>query len=404
MILKIAWRNVWRNKLRSLVVILSIAVGLTASAFYAAFSWGMTDKYVETSISGSLSHIQVHHPDFKRDDPGRHSIENGEEMVNEIAKDERIAGVSGRFLISGMVASSRGNGGALVHGINPESEDATTGLADKLVEGKYFEGVKRNPIIIGQKLAEKLKVGLKKTVVITVENANSEYVPIPFKVVGIYKSGNTVLDEVNMYVRAEDLLSEMGSPKKINEIAVFLKSNDDLEPVAENVRAIAIGQKVETWKEFASELNYMISMLQQYMYIFTTIILLALLFGIVNTMLMAVLERVKELGMLMSIGLNKTKLFMMIVLETVFLALVGGPLGILISYSLVAYYGINGIDLSLFSSAFESLGISSVIHPSLTWTYYIEITLMAVVATIIAAIYPARKALQLNPSEAIRKI
>ncbi len=404
MIIKIAWRNVWRNKLRSLVVIFSIAVGLTASAFYAAFSWGMTDKYVENSISGNLSHIQVHHADFKRTDPNRLFIEGGPEMVTKIAQNELVEGVSGRYLIGGMASSSRAGAGAMIHGINPADEDVTTGLSSKLIEGKYFEGVKRNPIIIGQKLAEKLKIGLRNGLTLTFENEEREYVQVKFKVVGIYKSGNTALDEVNVYVRSEDLLSEMGSAPKINEIAVLLRDNNDLDAATTNIKAIAGGQKVETWKEYASELNYMISMLQQYMYIFTMIILLALLFGIVNTMLMAVLERVRELGMLMSVGLNKTKLFMMIVLETVFLAIVGGPLGVLISYALVTYYGNNGIDLSFFSQAFESLGISSVIHPSLTWTYYLEITLMAIAATIIAAIYPARKALQLNPSEAIRKI
>jgi ABC-type antimicrobial peptide transport system permease subunit len=135
-----------------------------------------------------------------------------------------------------------------------------------------------------------------------------------------------------------------------------------------------------------------------------SIIFLALSFGIINTMLMAVLERVREIGMLMAIGMNKTKIFLMIMLETIMLMLTGSFAGLVLSYMIVNIFGKYGIDLSKFASGFSGYGFSSMVYPFLAIIMYIKIVIMVVVAGIISSIIPARKALKLNPSEAIRKL
>jgi ABC-type lipoprotein release transport system permease subunit len=138
--------------------------------------------------------------------------------------------------------------------------------------------------------------------------------------------------------------------------------------------------------------------------IFMLIILGALGFGIVNTMLMVILERTKELGMLMAIGMNKKRLFLTIMLETVFLSLVGGIIGELISMLIILYFGHIGIDLSAFSEGFESVGYGAVSYPFLEVYRYVQITTLVIVTGILASIYPAWKALKLNPAEAIRTL
>ena len=135
-----------------------------------------------------------------------------------------------------------------------------------------------------------------------------------------------------------------------------------------------------------------------------SIIFLALSFGIINTMLMAVMERVREIGMLMAIGMNKTKIFLMIMLETVLLMLSGSIAGLLLSYGIVIFFGKHGIDLSKFSSGMSGFGFSTMVYPFLETGVYIKIVIMVIVAGIISSIVPARRALKLNPSEAIRKL
>ena len=138
------------------------------------------------------------------------------------------------------------------------------------------------------------------------------------------------------------------------------------------------------------------------MVIFIGIILLALLFGIINTMLMAVLERTKELGMLMAVGMNKARVFTMILLETVMLSLFGGICGILLGWALNLYFGVKGIDLGAWSTAYKSMGFDTLVYTKLSLSISMEIAVMVVITGIIASIYPAMKALKLKPAEAIR--
>jgi len=139
-------------------------------------------------------------------------------------------------------------------------------------------------------------------------------------------------------------------------------------------------------------------------YIFVGIILVALLFSIVNTMLMAVMERTREIGMLKAVGLNRRKIFSMIMLETVFLSMIGAPLGLLIAYGFIERLGKVGFDLGSVGEVYSEMGFAAVIYPELGFETYLSITIMVFCMAFIAAIYPARKALKLNASEAIRKI
>ena len=149
----------------------------------------------------------------------------------------------------------------------------------------------------------------------------------------------------------------------------------------------------------------MVESFDQYMIIFLAIILLAILFGIINTMLMSVLERFREIGMLMAIGMNKGRIFSMIFLETIYLVLVSAPFGLLFAFIAVAYTGSQGIDLSnLYDESYASFGIKTIIYPKLTSEYYLQILGMVMVTAILAAIYPAITAIRLDPVQAMRKI
>jgi ABC-type antimicrobial peptide transport system permease subunit len=147
---------------------------------------------------------------------------------------------------------------------------------------------------------------------------------------------------------------------------------------------------------YTSAMNY-------YLMIFMIIILLALGFGIVNTMLMAVLERIKELGMLKAVGMSRKRIFRMIMMETIFLGLTGAFVGMAISYLMIWWTGRTGLDLSsLYQEGFEAIGFSPILYPSIGPDSFIQITLMVILTGILASIYPARKALKLNPCEALR--
>jgi ABC-type lipoprotein release transport system permease subunit len=223
-----------------------------------------------------------------------------------------------------------------------------------------------------------------------------------FRITGIYKTSNTQYDEANVFVRQSDLVALINLEENAcHEIAILLTSNDLLNTASENLKGSSHGVEVSTWRDLMPEVNLVEESMDVYMYFFLGIVLVALIFGIINTMLMAVLERTKELGMLMAVGMNKMRVFLMILLETVLLSFTGGIIGMLIAYVVVIYSNHQGIDLSVFAEGYEKLGYESIIYPVSSMDIHIKVGLMVLITGTLAAIYPAWKAIQLEPAEAL---
>ncbi len=403
MLIAVAWRNIWRNKTRSLVILIAICLGLTSGIFYIAFYNGMVDQRIDAAIRTESSHIQVHHREYLNNPDKKFVISNADSVAGIIRSVEGIEAVSNRIVVSTMIQSPATGSGVKVTGIVPEEEKQVTNLYTKLIEGTWFEKGKRNPVVIGKKLADKLKVKLRSKVVITLQDMNGNITAGAFKTEGIFETSNTVYDENCVFVRKSDLAGIMAMKEsECHEIAVILSRNDLLEDVNTEIKDKLGNLDVKTWREVMPEVSLVESSFGITMFIIMLIILLALLFGIVNTMLMAVLERTKELGMLMAIGMNKLKVFLMILLETVFLSLSGGICGILFGWALTIWFGMEGIDLGAWSAAYKSMGYDTLIYTRLSFSISLEIAVMVMFTGIIAALYPAWKALRLKPAEAVR--
>ena len=405
MLFQIAWKNIWRNKTRSLLVMGSVAMGLWVGAFMMGYAFGMIDQRLQDAVKNEISHFQSHHPEFERDNEVKYFLSEGPGMLKEIQHDERVKAATGRVVINGMVSSANSSTGGKFIGILPESEDAVTGLKGKLTEGNYFDDNSRNKVIIGEKLAEKLKVKLRSKIVLTFQDSTGNILAGAFRIIGLYKTYNSTYDETNIFVRASDISGLVNIPGQYHEIAALIHEPEILDTMVNELNLKYPEAKTEDWKEIAPEISLMIESFDQYMVIFLIIILLALSFGIINTMLMAVLERVREIGMLMAIGMNKIKLFIMISLETISLVIVATPVGMLLGYFTVEYLGHTGMDVSaVYDEGYAAYGFQSYIYPKLEDVYYIRITIMVIVTALLASIYPAITAIRLDPLKAIRKI
>lgn len=402
MIFKVAWRNIWRHKVRSIVVVTAIALGLWAGVFSSAFTQGMMNQKIESVIRMEMSHFQVHTPKFRDEYQSKLVIQDGLSVQKKINQEKNVVASTGRIVGMVMLGSANTNGSVKLNGIIPADEAIVTGIDQKITVGAYFDGIKRNPILISEKIAEKYKIEVKSKVVITLQDINGEITAGAFKVVGIYNTKNGMYDEMNVFVRRNDIANLLEIEDNIHEIAVLLNNHDLAEPMATKYQKTYPELEVLSWMDLSTGMRMMIEMMDTYTFIIVGIILVALLFSIINTMLMAVLERVKEIGMLMSIGMSKPKVFFMILFETVCLTFLGAPLGLLLSYGSISYFGKIGIDLG--SAAYEDMGFSNIIYPSLKYGDYLDVSIMVIIMAIIAAIYPAIKALRLKPVEAIRKI
>ncbi len=403
MLTQIAWRNVWRNKGRSLIVIMAMVIGTSSTIFMMAFSWGMYDYRIKEAIEKESSHIQIHHPEYKDNFEPKFTIVDGEVLTAKLNADDRIKAFSNRIVTMGMAQSSRASIGVRIIGVDPTSEDLTTSLSSSLTQGEYFTGTKGIPIVVGEKFAEKLKLGLKKKPVLQFQDIHGNIVPVKVKIVGLYKTNNSMFDQMNVFIPADELRNLLKLGEGYNEIGILLNDTKDVETVKADYQKDS-PSLVETWKESTPELALAIDSFDQAMLIIVFIFFLAVAFGIINTMLMAVLERVREIGMLMAVGMNKTRVFFMFVFETIFLGLVGAPVGMLLGWALVAYFGHVGINLSMYGEGLSQMGFSNMVYPSLPTRQYINLGIEILIITLVSSLIPARRSLKLNPASAIRKI
>lgn len=402
MIFKIAFKNIWRNKLRSWTVIIAIALGILGGLAVISTATGLSDMRQLNAIKTYVSHIQIHDSNYLKYGGLKDLIASDQEVLSYIKKSKEIDGVSARLRIESFIQSAGGTSGVVLNGIDPEAEKQVTNIAEMLQQGNYLEDYKRKPpILISKKLAAKLNAKIKTTIQCSFTDVNGLPATGVFKVVDIFTTSNSMYDEVNAFVRLEDLQGISGLNGS-HEIALTLKDEELVEQYRETLMVQFPGLHIASWRGIAPELGYADTMMDLVMTIFLVIIMLALAFGIVNTMLMAVLERKKELGMLISVGMNKRKVFWMIVWESIFLALIAGPLGILSSYAAITFFGKYGIDLSFASAGLRSVGLESIIYPTIDSNYYIVISVLVIITAILSCIYPALKALKLNPAETLR--
>jgi len=473
MITKTAWKNVWRNKIRSFVVIASVAVGIFAGTFSVAVMEGAIAQRLDDALNHEVAHIQITHAGFRANNDLNFLLEHADKMAEKIRSLEEVEAVSYRLVVTGMANTASKSSGVIINGIDTEREKQVLGL-DKILKegsGSYLEKDDAgNRAYIGEDLAKYLNIirftltdaivdslmakGVppetaeklqplagtrfknertfrKKMESVFTREEQKEYGPLiseisrsfrknarlaltfvdrdnyhtggMFRINGLYDLTNNMLESTHVFVHYEDLARLTGIPPGQGHlIMVRLNDVDQTEPVTSKLKELFPGTEVMNWKQIQPELAMLEGMARMMYGFFMVIILAALAFGIVNTMLMVVLERTKELGMLAAIGMNKKKVFRMILTESVFLSLVGGVIGMIISKIVIALTARQGINFSGYKEGFEAMGFTSHIYPHIGNDFFILVTILIILTGILAAIYPALKALKLDPADALR--
>ena len=402
MLLSIAWRNIWRNKKRSVVMLTAIALGLCGGLFATGIMVGMAESTVNTAIDRYLGHFEIHTTSFKANPLINDYIPNGDSIAARLKTLKDVTGVTARTVIEGMASSPASNSGVQIVGVIPGDESRVTTDAKRIVEGKYLDDVGRLPVLLGKKLAEKLDVRIHSKLVLSFAGRDGSIIYGSFRIVGIFETESTVFDKSTLFVRRSDLAGLIGGPPLVHEIAVRLASAEQVPRMLASVRAMYPTLAVEGWKDLAPELKLTAEMTDISMLFFLAIILFGLLFGITNTMLMSVLDRVREFGVLMAVGMKRKRVFWLIIFETVFLSLTGAIIGVVAGAIIINITYHTGINLSIVAEGLSSYGISSMLYPYIPMNLYGGLAILVILTALCAAIYPAMKATKLNPASSIR--
>jgi putative ABC transport system permease protein len=402
MLLALAWRNIWRNKKRSLIIISAIAVGLCCGLFASATMFGMWDSMINTTIDRDLGHFQIHSKTFEDEKLVTDTIPNFENVLSTLKESQYVTGVSSRVIIEGMASSATTSNGVRILGINPETEKKVTTVYKDIVKGNYFDETWKNQIVVGEKLADNLGLKEKSKIVLGFQGIDGSIIYGAFRVTGIFRTESSMFDKSNVFVKENDLLKLINSDKISNEIVVRLSSVQLVDSVYIPIKNKYPNLSVKYWGELAPELNFYYQSVVLQSNIFVGIILFALLFGITNTMLMSVMERVREFGVLMAVGMKRSRVFFMIIMETISLSFIGGIIGLILALILIQYFASVGINLSAFTEGLSQWSLGTRLYTSLPFSFYPPIVIMILVTAVISAFYPALKAIKLKPATAIR--
>ncbi|HNW50225.1 MAG TPA: FtsX-like permease family protein [Prolixibacteraceae bacterium] len=472
MIWSLSWKNIWRNKKRSFIVICAVTLGVVAGIFTAGLMKGWVDQRVEAAIYTEVSHIKIRNQDYLLNEEIKYTIPDQEKVVTELKNNPDVVAFTSRIKLTAMAASSRGNTALMLVGIDRDDEKKVSNVFEKMVPnaGSFFETKMENPVVISDRTAEALRIKsyelstealdslaqsaipksivsklepvagkkflteklfkkglssvlskseinkyggsirtaathyrLRSKIVFTFTGTDGEMCYQTLKVCGIYKTSNAMFDQMNAYVLKNDITPVAGfTSGEAHEIGIILKKEVNARHFRDEMKGKLPELNVMCWQDLAPDASMSSEYMNMYYYIIMGFILFALAFGIINTMLMAILERTKELGMLMAIGMNKKKVFRMIMLETIFLTMVGAIAGMILGYFVILITSHTGLDFSSVGEGFEAMGWSSMVYPEIELQFFIGVTILVILTGILSSIIPARKALSLKPIEAIR--
>lgn len=399
-----AWRNIWRNKWRSVVIMLSVALGLFSGLAVLSLYQAMMKSRIRTLIETETGHIQIHHRSFKEDMDPRYILSGSGQLDSLLHQLPQIRQVARRSAAQGMLSSATGSAGIQIYGIHEAEERRVSQLGKKIREGRGFGLSEKPEILIGKKLARKLKLRTGSRVVLTVTDTASTLVSGAFKVVGIYESDNAPLDERNAYIPFPVLNNLLQTGPGVHEIALLLHRDEEVAAVVEQLRPFAADGLVESWQELSPETELMSRTVDELSYIIIIIILIALSFGIINTMLMAVLERTREIGMMIALGTTRYRIFVIVLFETLLLTLLGTPVGIGMAQLVIAYYHHYGLDLSgMGKDLMSSFGYQTLFYPEFPLEKLPGVMTIVMITALLSAILPSIKALRLQPADALKK-
>lgn len=404
MLFTIAWRNIWRNRRRSLIIMVSVIVGVSAVMVNDGLMVGMVHQMLDNQIGSHVSHIQIHAKGFNDNPVVQNVVPDRLRVERALESTAAVRDWSRRNVSFGLLSSARNSAGGRIIGVEKENETAITSIHASIIEGRYLSGEPRE-MLLGRRMAEKLKVGLGDRVVGMASAMSGDVGSELFRVVGIYETLSSDFDKGYVFTSLQDTRNMLELGDNVLEYAVIVEDLDDIEHVTQKLRAtLGAEYEVLSYTDLLPLLVAQVELYGQMMYIIYIIIGLAMIFGIVNTMLMSVFERIQEFGVLMAIGMKNSYVFRMVMIEALLLALIGTGAGLLLGIAMLLPLGTIGIDLSIFAESLTSFGSGAIIYPRLTVNSIVSVLLIIPVTALLGALYPAVKATRLQPVTAIRYV
>jgi ABC-type lipoprotein release transport system permease subunit len=404
--LSLAARNLTRNVRRTLLTALAVAFGLTMMFMTINLQNGQYQEMMRQGISSMAGHVVVEHPKFASEAEPEHVVPGAAALTAAIRAALPDATVSPRIQAGGLLSSTTNSVGVGLRGVDPDAERQVIDLDDKLVKGAWLEAGDDRGIVIGAALADRLGVDLGDKVVFMGQGATGDVESRLFRVAGVFRTGGAELDAFVAISAIGPVQEVLGRPDAVHQVTVHLRDAREADAARAVVSPLVPeGMATLTWREAMPEMLAFIQMDRTASDIMMSVIGLIVGMGVLNTVLMSVLERTREFGVLLAIGMRPRQIAQLVLAEGLVLGLLGTALGalggVLISWPIV----VHGLDYSAWmGEAMEMEGIvmSSVMRAAWDPARMARYGLAAVMVTMLSAAYPAWYITRLKPVDAMR--
>jgi putative ABC transport system permease protein len=405
---RLAWRNVWRNFRRSLLTILAIAFGLAILIFIVGLADGIHEQMIRNATRTMIGQIQIHRKGYHEEPTIELTIHDPQKIEDVLDSNPLVESYGPRVQGQGLISSAENSAGVMIMGVEPVHEREVTDIAKNIVEGNYSLPPGERKILIGAKLAQTLKVRLGEKLVLLAQAADGSLANDLFRVQGIFKTGNSEIDAGVVYINIVDCQQFFVIDDNVTGFVIIAKTTDDIHPLALQLRETLDTSRYEvmTWDEIAPDLATFIKLDDASVYILILIVFFLVAIGILNTMLMSIFERVREFGIMMAVGTKPLQVVGLVMLESLWIALVSLFFGGIIGALVTIYFQTHGIDLTRFTGELSVVGttLSPILYTDLTVRNMVISCVTVLAVTLIVAVYPAFKAARLQPVEAIRYV
>ncbi|MBT8110366.1 MAG: FtsX-like permease family protein [Gammaproteobacteria bacterium] len=403
-LVRLAWRYLWRNHRRTIIMLSAISVGVWAMIFMTALTRGMVDQMIKDGVSVLPGHVQVHHPLFLDDPSVSNRITIGDAELARAFDTAGFKAWASRVKVPAVIASERESRGVTLLGIDPAAEREFSFVSYDDVEGRFLEGADDNGIVIGRELASKLETEVGKRVVLMSQDPENEIADRGFRVVGLFKANMPAFEESYVFIGKQAAQKMLRIGDTTTEIVFLADDYRNIEPTFKQVSArVDSSLEVSRWYEVDTYLGTMLKVMDGFVLIWVIVIFLALSFGLVNTLVMAVFERVREIGLMLALGMKPASILGQIIIESMLLLAVGLAIGDLLAWATIQPLQ-GGIDISAVAEGMEMMGASSVLYPKLYLSDMIRANVVVLILGFLASLSPAWRASRYEPVEAITKV
>ena len=402
LLFNLSLRNIVRYRRRNFFLFAAIAVAVGGTTLSNSLIRGWQVDMLETAVSGLSGHIKMQAPGFA-DDP---SLQRAFSASTNVVLDDQlpVAGIAKRINLPAVISSERETRGVAMIGIDP-ADEAISLYRDFEVSGETLAGPDDGRLLIGKALAETLQTKIGRRVVMIVEGADGKSRERGYRIAGVFDSPTNWPEEALVFTglqALQDTLATVGLDNPITELSVVLVSDEDRPMAAERLRDQHPQLVVKDWRQMQPQIAEIVDVVDATMVIWFILIMSALTFGLVNTLIATVMQRTQELGMLRALGMNKQLLLIQVVMECVGIMVVGVIAGLILGVLLVFGLG-EGIDLSAFSESVEAFGMSTFLKPVLTVEDLLLFGGLSMLVGLFASFFPARRALKISPLMAMNR-